>query len=95
MDKGVKFIRTESIYSRNEANKRRLFEEPNELEPIDSFIAKNIEQTLKKGENGVLFLGTEHKVDQILREQYRITTERFYKDPKYLIDLLRSLEVKS
>ena len=95
VDRGVKFIRTESIHARNESNRRRISEEPNELEPSDLFIAKHIDDTLGYEQRGVLFLGVEHGVDKILNERYKgIKAERFHQDPSYLIGLLNSISVK-
>jgi len=93
--RGVEFVRTESIYARNESNRRRIFEEPDELEPCDSFIAKNIDDTLGDGQRGVLFLGVKHGVDRILNERYQgIQVKRFHQDPSYLIGLLNSISAK-
>ena len=95
INRGVEFVRTESTYARNETNRRSIFEEPDELEPCDSFIAKNINNTLRDGQRGVLFLGVKHGVDIILNEKYQETkAERFHQDPSYLIDLLNSISVK-
>ena len=95
VEQEVEFVRTESTYARNESNRRRIFEEPDELEPCDSFIAKNIDDTLGNGQRGVLFLGVEHGVDRILNERYQgIRAERFHQDPSYLIGLLNSISVK-
>ncbi len=95
LDKGVEFVRTESTYARNESTRRRIYEEPDELEPIDSFIAQNIHDTLPDGQRGVLFLGVDHNVDNILKERYsQIEVERFHRDPSYLLGLLNSITVR-
>jgi len=95
IERGVEFVRTESVYARNESNARRIFQKPDELEPRDSFMAKNIDETLGDGQRGVLFLGVDHGVDRILNGGYQgIRARRFHNDPAYLIGLLNSITVK-
>ena len=92
VERGVTFVTTESTYKRNESNRRRIFEEGDGLEPIDSYIASRINDTLCSGEKGVLFLGLDHKVDQILNERHiNITAQRFPKDITYLKELAQQL----
>lgn len=63
--------------ARNLAQRDRMIEEYNKagvelLSKRDQFIAKRIDQTLKQGEMGLLFLGAMHRVDRFIPKDIEI-----------------------
>ncbi|MGV8131371.1 MAG: hypothetical protein ACP5N7_04715 [Candidatus Pacearchaeota archaeon] len=64
LDGGAKLMITESNYAKNES----YFEES--VIPRDNYIASRIDFTLEDKETGVLFMGINHVVDQIIRKRY-------------------------
>ena len=44
----------------------------------DAFIARRIDETLKEGETGILFLGMLHKVTEILPSDITVENLKYY-----------------
>jgi len=42
------------------------------LSKRDAFVAKRIDESLAEGENGVLFLGLAHRVDELLEGKFEV-----------------------
>ncbi len=95
LERGTKFVTTESREAYDEFRRRQVFEKPDMMTPRDLFMAYRIDETLMEGENAVLFLGVEHKVDDILRNSCKsISVQRFSQDPSYLIGLMEAIQVQ-
>ena len=60
--------------AQNPKSKTQISSEVQELlKKRDEFIAQRIEETLKEGEIGVLFIGLMHRVDEILRADISVS----------------------
>ncbi len=95
LERGTKFVATESREADHMFQYRKTFEKPDMMTPRDLFMAYRIDETLYDEENAVLFLGVEHKVDEILRVTCKsLSVERFSQDPTYLLDLLNSNTIR-
>jgi hypothetical protein len=90
LENGAQLMITESNNAKNEG----YFEEDPEKQraPRDRYIASNIDHTLQEGETGVLFMGINHKVDQIMRAQYpAINVANLNGEIRHLLDLFETL----
>lgn len=91
LDRGAQLMITESNDARNQNFSAK--DPVIRNLPRDLFVAANIDSTLQEGETGVLFMGVNHKVYEILRGNYPgVTVGRFNGNPIPLLEIIEKLK---